>query len=40
MEELVHYIREDVNAFAAGVEQAEDIPLLALKYIGGERIIS
>lgn len=36
VEELVHYIQKDVAAFAEGAEQADDITLLALKYIGGD----
>lgn len=34
-EELVNYIRKDVEAFSNGAEQADDITMLALKYIGG-----
>ncbi len=36
VEELVQYIHKDVDAFASGAEQADDITLLALKYIGGD----
>ncbi len=36
VEELVHYIQNDVSAFADGAEQADDITMLALKYIGGD----
>lgn len=36
VEELVHYLFQDIKSFANGAEQADDITLLALKYIGGD----
>ena len=36
VKELVHYIQKDVAVFSDGAEQADDITLLALKYLGGD----
>ncbi|MDR2102984.1 MAG: ATP-binding protein [Treponema sp.] len=37
MQEFAHSIKRDIDAFAAGAEQADDITMLALKYYGGGR---